>query len=91
MFFKKKCKHDPDMFISVEEGELTEPGGEPRKIKIRLLCVKCLKCDAILKIAPVGIAQDLVRGVHMPNTGKEIHANPSKEEKKQLLAEIQAS
>jgi len=73
----------------IKKGKLTEPGGEPREIKIRMLCIKCLKCDAILKMAPAGIVHDPARGIYMePNTKKEIHANLSEEEKKQLLKEL---
>lgn len=87
--FKKECQHDPDMYKVLQTGSLTEPGGEPREIKIRMCIIKCLKCDKILTMTSHGIAHDPVKGIYMnPEKEKEIHAELSKKEKKQLLKEI---
>lgn len=92
-WFKKwfPCKHDPDMFVKIEEGDLTGPGGESRKVQLRLLVVKCKKCDQILSLKPAGIADDPVKGVlRNPEEPDEVHAELTEAEKKQLLEEIKS-
>lgn len=81
--FKRKCSHDPDMFIKIEDSVLHEPNGEPRKVKIRMCIIQCLKCKQILKLSPLGIVHDPVN----PDE-KEDHAVLTHDEKKQLLKEI---
>jgi len=87
--FKKECQHDPDMYASLVDGKLTEPGGEPREIKIRMCTIKCLKCDKVLKMIAHGIVHDPVKGIYMnPEREKEVHAELSEKDKKKLLKEI---
>lgn len=63
--FQPRCRHIPGIYSSIEEGNLTEPGSEPRKVKIRMGYVKCGKCDKIFKLIPMGVAHDPVKGIHM--------------------------
>ena len=87
--FKKECKHNPDMYTTLEDGRLTEPGGEPREIKIRMCIIKCLKCNKVLKVTAYGIVHDPVKGIYMnPEKEKEVHAELSEKDKKKLLKEI---
>ena len=77
------------MFVSIEDGKLTEPGGEPREVKVRMVKVKCLKCKKILNLTSAGVAHDPVKGIYMnPEEDMVTHADLSDKEKKQLLKEI---
>lgn len=89
--FKKKCKHDPDMFMKIETGRMSVLNEEnEREIKIVMIYVRCTKCNEILKLTPGGIAHDPINGVFMKTDAKtEIHANLSELEKQQLLEELE--
>lgn len=56
--FKRKCKHESTISEGIETGKLSEPGEPSREVQIRLVRVKCKKCDKTLRIIPHGIVHD---------------------------------
>lgn len=55
----KFCDHDPRITVSIQEAEISEPGSEEnRKVKLKIICVKCKKCDRLFKMLPKGIVYD---------------------------------
>ena len=85
---KKLCQHDPEVSIVLEEGELCEPGGQPRKVKIRIVYIKCLKCNRILRAVPKGVAHDPAKGIFQKDEANVTQIQLSNDEKKQLMEEL---
>jgi hypothetical protein len=88
--FTPRCRHDPEMSIHTENGKLTEPGGEPRKVKMRMGYVKCKNCDQIFKMIPMGIVHDPVKEIYMRNEPKVQYFEIDPSVKKKLIKAIKA-
>jgi hypothetical protein len=88
--FQPECRHIPG-YVSIEEGELTEPSGKPRKINIRIGCIKCEKCERVFKWFPMGVAHDPVKGFYMKeNEPLEKHLDLNEEDEKELIEALNA-
>lgn len=62
---KNFCRHKTILLSSsIEDGELSEPGGKTRKIKMGLIRTYCKKCDRTFKITPMGIIYDEEKGIN---------------------------
>lgn len=87
--FQPRCRHIPGMYATIEDGTLTEPGGEPRKVKIRMGSVKCERCDRVFKLIPMGVAHDPVKEIHMEKDEPlERHVELDEEDTKKLIEDL---
>ncbi len=89
--FQPRCQHIPGIYFAIEESELNEPGGKPRKVKMRMGCVKCEKCNKVFKWIPMGVAHDPVKGIYMKeNEPFKRHADLDKKGTKKLIEALAA-
>ena len=81
---KKFCRHKVIMIHGkAEDGELTEPGGKPRKVKIGMVRTYCPDCDRTFKMTPMGVVFDPVKGINVDFQEKKLEAPP--EVRKEVL------
>jgi len=56
------------------ESSLTEPGKEPRTVKIAMVRTYCKDCDRTFKMTPMGIVYDPVKGINKKFEAKTLEA-----------------
>jgi len=88
-FLKNRCVHDFDMYMKIKDSKLTEPGGTPREVKIRIVYVSCTRCERIFKVTPLGVVHDPVKNIFMEeDTVIEDHAVLNEADQKRLKKEL---
>lgn len=55
---KSKCENELEVTASIETGKLNEPSEPEREVQIRIVYVKCRKCNQTLAVIPRGIVYD---------------------------------
>jgi len=72
---KKFCRHKTIMIHGeAQEGDVTEPGKESRKVKIAIVRTYCKECDRTFRINPMGVVFDPVKGIDKQFETKTVEA-----------------
>lgn len=69
------CRHKTIMIHGeAEEGDLKEPNGKPRKVKIAMVRIYCKDCDRTFKMTPMGVVFDPANGIDKQFETKTVEA-----------------